>query len=154
MTTSQSQSGELSLTDSELCYQARDGSAWTLPVEDIRAIVEFTTADGPVLDDYFLAFVTSTHEWVSASFYAVSCHDIFVELGRRLGADLTFGLCNRATWASRVIWPPELAGEPAFNLSGAPDAGILSRILSAVNLQPSTIALSHEIERYLTRTQG
>jgi hypothetical protein len=150
MTASPSDSGELSLTDFEVRYQARDGSTWTVPVEEIRVIAEFTTSDGPALDDYFLAFVTSTHDWVSAPVYAVGCHDALLSLGRRLGADLAFGLCDRATWSSRVIWPPELTGYPAFNLSRAPDAGVLSRILPVVGLRPRTVVLSGAVERFLT----
>jgi len=88
-----------------------------MPIHALLLIAEYTTGEGPFIDDYFLNFWTfENSEFIkySISFYADERDATFEPLEQRLGAELQFGLTGSTEWASRVMWPPELAGHPYY----------------------------------------
>jgi hypothetical protein len=103
-------SAKLKFTAGKIEYQC--GSfEWSVPASEVRLIGEYTNANGPWLDDYFLVFLALANgAWNEASFYASGRDAVLAELGRLLGTKLELGLCNSTTFKSRVIWPLNLAG--------------------------------------------
>lgn len=88
-----------------------------MPIHALLLIAEYTTGQGPFIDDYFLNFWTfENSEFIkySISFYADGRDATFEALAQRLGAELQFGLTGSTEWASRAMWPPELAGHPYY----------------------------------------
>jgi hypothetical protein len=99
------------------CYRD-DQLSWRTPAAAILLIAEYTTDEGPYVDDYFLQIWSLENNSLLCSkttFYATGRDATFLALATQLGADLNFGLTGSTEWASRIIWPPDLAGHPYFS---------------------------------------
>ncbi len=106
------ESGEISLVDGTVIYRI-NGDGWSIPLSDVRVIGEYTTANGPYVDDYFFVFLTATKNgWHQASFYAEGRDAFLSALGKALGTTIETGLCNSTHWKTRILWPPAIMGEP------------------------------------------
>jgi hypothetical protein len=95
---------------------------WTVPVRDIVLVAEYTTNQGPTADDYYLVFVWAANgvlRFATADFYAAGCFETVNLLAKQWGTNLEFGLIHSTDWASRVMWPPELAGQEYFEFREA-----------------------------------
>ena len=88
-------------------YLVPEGDAtWSLPVDKITLLAEYTTNEGPYLDDYFLVFVfRSADEWRFrvASFYAEGRDDVLASLAAGWGASVELGLQSSTQWRSRTV---------------------------------------------------
>lgn len=115
-------SGRIALIDGEIHYESQDSSSWSFPVTNLRVFGELTTDHGPMIDDWFLAFVTeSANEWYEASFYADGVDEFCEQLALSLGAESLRGeLVASTEFASRIIWPPSLRGHPLFRFTRIP----------------------------------
>jgi hypothetical protein len=92
-----------------------DQLAWRIPIAAMLLIGEYTNDEGPQRDDYFIDFWSleeDTFYHSKVTFYAAGRDAAFVALAKHLETDLTFGLTGSTEWASRIMWPPELAGHP------------------------------------------
>jgi hypothetical protein len=112
-------SGHLLLEKADVVYSANGKELWRLPVTQIRVIGEYTTANGPYVDDYFLVFVVrQSTEWFEASYYAQRDDSFRKNLGNLLGGDeIRFGLNNSTDWKHRVLWPKNLEGSELFEIT-------------------------------------
>jgi hypothetical protein len=111
MTEGEDHSGELKFTEESLSYRSAAGS-WSVNISDVRLIGEYTTANGPYIDDYFLVFVTALEGgWHEASFYARGRDELLAALSKKLGAPIETGLSNSAHFKTRIIWPEEWRGQ-------------------------------------------
>jgi len=122
-------SGQVRLDGDTIRYRSTLYGDWDLPVPRVRVVGEATNDHGPFADDYFFCFATGPDEWLEASFYADGRDDFLRALGARLGARLETGLCHSTDFASRVLWPPSLVGEPMFKFTELPPKGLLRRLL-------------------------
>ena len=121
-------SGRLEFEGDTIVYTLPAGEAWRMPVADILVVGEFTTAEGPSIDDYFFLFV-ARNQYFEASFYADGRDALLAGLGDRLRHTFATGLCHSTSLASRILWPPRLEGRPLFDLVPEERAGgILGRI--------------------------
>ena len=96
-------------------YATRDAEVWELPIAEVRVIGEYTTPNGPYIDDYFFVFL-STDYWYEASFYSEGGLELLPKLSGDLKEELACGLQNSTNWKSRVIWPPDIKEEPLFDI--------------------------------------
>ncbi len=101
-------SGELRCGGGVITYHSAVRN-WSCPIADVRLIGEYTNADRPYLDDYFLVFLTAPEGgWHEASFYAKGRDETLAELSRSLGGPLQCGLCNSTHYKTRIMWPPQV----------------------------------------------
>src|SRR5579862_7993071 len=106
---------KLSLRDNALECYSDEQLSWRTPVAGILLIAEYTTNEGPYVDDYFLEIWSLENNSLVCSrttFYATGGDATFLALATQLGADLKFGLTSSTESASRIMWPPDLAGHP------------------------------------------
>jgi len=113
-------SGRLFIEDADVVYLTGDDiswrlPSWRLPISKLRVIGEYTTAEGPHIDDYYLVFVTNEPDhWHVASYYA-QADDLFRQnLGVLLGGEIHFGLNRSTEWKHRILWPKALEGYELF----------------------------------------
>ncbi len=109
--------GRIDVIDGQLVY--RDGTpGWTLPLRDLDAVGELTLERlGP---DHFVCFVSAGGaKWEGIPSGALGMKEVLRRLEHDLGAALRFGLANRLDFASRVMWPADLAERPLFALGAA-----------------------------------
>src|SRR5882724_8377909 len=99
----------LETVGSELrCVDKTGTLHWTVPIEDIILVAEYTSDEGPFTDDYYLVICTIEGEgavFSTCTFYAVDRDLVLRSLSDRLGSQLELGLCGSTEWASRVLWP-------------------------------------------------
>jgi hypothetical protein len=122
-------SGQISLDGDVIRYRSTVYGSWDLPVAEVRIVGEATNQSGPFADDYFLCFATGPGMWLEASYYAKGCDEFLRVLAARLGGPLEVGLCHSTDFASRVLWPPSLAGQPMFRYDDVPPKGLLGKVL-------------------------
>lgn len=144
-------SGQISLENEAIVYSIPEKTVWRIPVADVRVIGEFTTANGPYVDDYFFVFVTADKSsWNCASFYAEGRIKFLGELSQKLGRKLECGLCNSTSVRSRVIWPSNLDGHPLFEFAlEKPAEDLLGKIRQIVlpkKISQYTAEVSEAIE--------
>jgi hypothetical protein len=108
-------------------YRSAVYGDWDLPLSDVRVIGEATNQSGPMADDYFLCFATGPSMWHEASFYADGRNEFLRALGAALDSPFELGLCHSTDFASRVLWPPSLVGEPMFRFDDIPPNGLVER---------------------------
>ena len=109
---------KLSLRDKALECHRDDQLSWSIPIAAILLVAEYTTNEGPYLDDYFLEIWSLENNSLLCSkttFYADGRDAAFLALATQLGTDLSFGLTGSTKWTSRIMWPPDLAGHPYFS---------------------------------------
>ena len=143
-------SGAISLGDDVIRYHSPNGT-WELPIDRIRVIGEATTDHGPFADDYWLCFALDPQQWYEASFYAAG-RDVFLKaLSDRFGVPFELGLVGSTDFASRVLWPPQLAGKPMFAYAHKWPGNRLLRFLVKLLGGPfrNVQTYSPDVERYL-----
>lgn len=115
-------SGHIWLADGKVHYESQDYGSWSFPATDLRIFGEHTNDHGPMLDDWFMIFVTSAERgWYEASIYANCADEFRKQLGGFIGADdLHCELAASAGYASRIIWPQTLRGQPLFDFTPIP----------------------------------
>jgi hypothetical protein len=101
---------------------------WKLAIDELLLVAEYSTDQGPLLEDYFFVFAVGRPP---AFFEApVGANPrIMTALSDRLGHSLSSGLANSTQWKSRVIWPPQLEGRELFIRTAQPrSAGVLNEL--------------------------
>jgi hypothetical protein len=126
------ESGSIRLNGDVITYASRLFGSFSLPVEDIAVIGEFTTDNGPVIDDWFLVFVCRGGDWFEASIYSDGSEGVRKGLSMALGANLDLSLAGSTDFASRVVWPTEIAGRPLFEFEIVSGTGFLRRLKLAI----------------------
>ena len=92
-------------------------------------IGEFTTDNGPLIDDWFLVFVPRTgREWFEVSMYAAGIQSFREQLSSALGLTIIGGLAASADFASRILWPSALADRPLFTFNPVTGSGFIRRL--------------------------
>lgn len=113
-------SGTITLENGILTYTNEPNGSWSTPLDEIGIIAEATNENGPFGDDYFLIFVSNkSPSWFEASFYASNREEFLKTLSSHFGTLFELKLTTSATFASRILWPPELKGEPLFEYKKA-----------------------------------
>lgn len=128
------ESGRIWVDGNFIRYQSKVYGEWDLPVADLRILGEATNQNGPFADDYFFCFATGPGRWLEASFYADGRDEFLRALGTELGASLETGLCNSTDFASRVLWPLPLAGQPMFHYEDVPPKSLAGRLIGSTKI--------------------
>jgi hypothetical protein len=109
-------SGEIRCADDSISYRSSSGDC-SLPISAIRLIGEYTTSEGPCIDDYFFVFLTAPEGgWHQASFYAKGRDEALQLLGEKIGAPIEAGLCNSTEFKTRIIWPLRLKNQAMMDV--------------------------------------
>lgn len=89
---------------------------WSIPLDQLKLIGEYTTDEGPFKDDYFFVFGLN-----ESTVYQVSNTQIedpllfWNKLNSKLGTfEMGPGLSGSTTWISQIIFPQELKSEKLF----------------------------------------
>lgn len=132
----------LEICDSKLnCYRDKQENefsertlSWSVEIDDILLIAEYTTNEGPYCEDYFLVFVTKPNIY-QCTFYAEGTNTIIEQLSAIFNKPLQLKLCDSTDWKSNVIWPTQLEGNEYFHFTKIKPNKLLSKI-RAVLLGP------------------
>ena len=127
---------------------------WSLPIMSVLLIAEYTTNEGPNLDDYFLVFATAEVRQLyfsTCSFYSTGREDALNLLEQFLGSPIQLGLANSTEWRSRIVWPADMAGSEYFTFKPAA-AQTFGKMLKHRLFGPTyQYAVSGAVQEYLRR---
>jgi hypothetical protein len=129
--------------------------AWRIPIAGLVLMAEYSTDGGPWADDHFLEFVCreSTYfTFATASSYAVGTDEVIAALAQRWKTILKPSLFSSTQWASRVMWPPTLAGVEYFEFRKL-SANTVTEKLRQLALGPKSESfLSQPVQEFLLGT--
>lgn len=143
-------SGNLSLDGDAVRYRSKFGD-WELPVSSLRVLGENTNQNGPYADDWFLCFATGPEMWLEAPVSAEGSGELLKALSKRLGVSLATELFSSTDFTSRVLWPPELAGQPMFQFANAPAESWFAKLLGTHRVNQT---YSEPVKLYLVANQA
>ncbi len=116
-------SGVLMIDGPTLSYESPDYGAWQIPITEIVAFGEYSTDNGPYIDDWFMVFVTRDFNWLEASNYCDGRDAVREALAQHWNVEsLHGGLTFSTEFNSRCIWPAGIAGKPLFDYVERPQS--------------------------------
>jgi hypothetical protein len=143
----------LRIDGTTLTYMQASGEfGWTLPIDVIVLIAEYTTNEGPYLDDYFLTFITVEDGkafYSSCSFYAEGRDDVFLELSARLGSTIEMGLAASTEWKSRIMWPSSMEGLEYFTFKSIPPKNLFQKLRQKIFGSELEYGVSETVRNYV-----
>lgn len=125
---------------------------WTLTIDSIVLIAEYTTNEGPHVDDYFLVFVTAEESklfFSTCSFYVGGRDEALSVLQERLGSPIQLGLQGSTEWRSQVVWPARMAGSEYFTFAAIPPKTLFERVKKRLLGPTQEYAISKPVRDYL-----
>lgn len=123
------ESGVLRFDASLITYISRYYGSFSIPLSEVAVVGEFTTDNGPFIDDWFLVFVPRIgDDWFEASMYAVGIESFREQLSSALGFTIIGSLAASTDFTSRILWPPALTDRPLFTFSPVTGFGFIRRI--------------------------
>ncbi|UWZ83519.1 hypothetical protein [Occallatibacter riparius] len=127
---------QLSVSDAKLhCNHVKPEQCWAIAVSDVVLIAEYTTDEGPKVDDYFLVFITREEGelyYSNVTMYAAGINESLTALESLLGCSLELALSSSTEMKSRVVWPQKLAGSAYFRYEQVVPEGFWDRVRSRV----------------------
>jgi hypothetical protein len=105
---------KLTIKGNKVVYELDPQNMWTLDIDKIKLIGEYTTSAGPLADDWFFVFADTCDQWWQAPSPSVDHKQFWKQLGQILNCELTPELVGSTNWATRVIYPKHLNGKELF----------------------------------------
>jgi hypothetical protein len=124
------QAAEIGIVEGRLVLRQGEQKLWELDLETIAAVGEYTTPEGPFVEDYFLVFVAHNGDWFQAGWGSQGAEVALAELERHLGTRLRSRLANRTDLTSRVMWPQKIAEQALFEFPPDTSGGVIRRVAS------------------------
>jgi hypothetical protein len=144
----------LGISGATVCCRSDSADpGWTIRISDVVLIAEYTTDEGPG-DDYFLVFVTREEGelfYSSVTLSASGINPVLEELEKQFECSLELKLASVTHWASRVLWPPQLAGSEYLEAEATPPPhGLWGRLLGKVRTARPAYRVSRRILQILS----
>jgi hypothetical protein len=124
-------------------------SNWEMMIDQIALIGEYTTPNGPAMDDHFLVLVDSSGRREELPVGTASLESVLKYLPERLNADLSTKLANQTNYASVILWPEELEGRGLFEFSPRAAKTLWGKLGRILGLHRVEITLSDTAREYL-----
>jgi hypothetical protein len=124
-------------------YEAFPVASWILRLEDLVVVGEYTNCDFPFVDDYYFVFVLGPQDVYLASFYSEGREEFLKALGSKLGITLECRLIASTEFASNVLWPQALSGEPLYVFKRKP--GLMSGLLRFIGWREFEVGFSPRV---------
>ncbi len=113
-----------------------------IPIDSIKLIGEYTTANGPVADDWFIVFMTSEKNWTQISHYTPGMLEMLQELGAHLEAEVIGSLAYSTSWKTNIIWPQQVAGQEMWDAISEVPTTLVGRLKKALGLGNQHLVLT------------
>src|SRR5690242_7935711 len=143
----------LQIVDDELrCTDDKGTIRWSVAVPDIILIAEYTTNEGPMIDDYYLVFCFLDGDramFATCPFYATGREAAFGTLARMLGSPIQLGLAHSTDFSSRVLWPPHVEGQAYLTFKSEQSRDICKRLKAYVLGHTTEQFLSNSVQNYI-----
>ncbi len=138
--------GKIKLIDKQTVEIVGGINPLKINVFDIKAIGEFTTADGPFIDDWFLTFITQT-DWIEIPMYTDGMTEFLTDLGNLLNSNLSAKLTNTTDWKTRVMYPIYFKEKELYELENIEPKTFWERVKKRIGIQDTVRVLSTELKQ-------
>lgn len=105
-----------------------------IAVDEIRLIGEYTTSDGPFVDDWFIVFLTSPIDWKQISHYTPGMPELLRELSQLLDAAIVGSLSWSTNWKTSIIWPPTVAETEMWDVQIKPPETLWQKLRGTLGM--------------------
>ncbi|WP_192820971.1 hypothetical protein [Rufibacter sp. LB8] len=105
---------KLAITDNILSYEIDPENKWSLEIDKIKFIGEYTTSAGPMADDWFFVFADSVDQWWQVPALAVDHNNFWTDIGKKLDSEIAPNLFASTSWATSIIYPKSLEKQELF----------------------------------------
>jgi hypothetical protein len=125
---------------------------WTMRLDAIVLVAEYTTNSGPWVDDWFLVLWELDHSSLRTAQVSVDENVgklVIAKLAERSKDMIELGLVNSTDWRSRVVWPPSLKGANYFKLTPFYEPGASGWLKHKMFGPPLDLGLTDEVRFYL-----
>lgn len=136
----------VSVTNGLIQFDPLDQTGWELLIEEIRAIIEYTTEEGPFGSDHFLVFIDSSATEFHLPLDSEGCLDAIKQIGKVLRTDVNLKLSSSTYFVSRVVFPSSIAESKGYVLEKTPRS--LTQKFFSLGQEVSMV-LSDEVRRSL-----
>lgn len=104
----------VSINNDMILWENEGKSITNFPINNIKVIGEYTTSEGPFIDDWFFVFILSADEIKEISAFAEGIHEVLIYLGKIKDAEIYGQLASSTQWKTRVIWPRIIEGQELY----------------------------------------
>ncbi|MFO1021432.1 MAG: hypothetical protein U0903_12155 [Planctomycetales bacterium] len=144
-----SESGRLWLQNHVIHY-ALGKETLEIPLSQLRIFGEYTNQDGPFGEDYFYVFITGPDSWFEASVSAAGRDEFLSNLQTELQTVFPHStLVGSTDFASKILWPTDLQGQPLFDFAKVPMEGLLGKLLWHIGVSSVQMSFSRCVDQKL-----
>ena len=140
--------GIIKLTDKNVVEIIGGINPLKINVSEIKAIGEFTTSDGPFIDDWFLTFITQT-DWIEIPMYTNGMTEFLAELGKVLNSDLSAKLTNSSEWNTRIVYPTKFRESELYEIEFIEPKTFYKKFKKWIGMQDNVRAYSTELKKII-----
>jgi hypothetical protein len=141
--------GKAKILDEKIILVYPHDSKIEIPISKIKIIGEYTTENGPTLDDYFLVFYYSNNSYAEISMYAENINVMIENLSKSLNIELKSLLVNSTVWNSKILYPIESKGKMLWKRTKAQPQTFIEKIKSIFRKKTLKIELTDFAKGYL-----
>lgn len=139
---SKSDSGKTFIYNEAVVWELDGKTIATIPIYKIKLIAEYTTANGPFMDDWFMVFYNERAEYFEVSMYAENIQEMMDELGRSMGIKLFGTLFASADWKSNILYPTEFNGQELWTIVKTKPKSTFDKLKSLIGINKTELKLT------------
>lgn len=142
--------GKLAIKGSLITFESDFYSSWIFKISDILIIGEFTNQDGPHLEDHFLLFINKTGNSFEAPVNAKGFNSVWNHLADILNLPKGLYLQGETDFASQVLYPESIRGQPIFDYVDKSSSSFFGRIFSVLGGGEIESHFTNNIKKYVS----
>ena len=110
---------------------------------------EYTTDEGPYLDDHFIVIAIAPSRIFEYSVGSSQCEEVLFYLKENLDVKVQFALSNSTECSSTVLYPDELRGNEFFTCYDSARRGLVGRLSDLLRKRTRRTDVSQSVTDYL-----
>jgi len=142
MTDNKNLSGKTFIKNEKIIWSYNGKTIVDIPINEIKIIGEYTTADGPFADDWFLVIYDHKSECFQISMYAENMQEMMRELGEIMQFELVGTLFASIDWESNILYPTKLHGQTLWNIVKMQPKSFFEKLMSFIRIYKKGIELT------------
>jgi hypothetical protein len=117
--------GRIALSDGIICFDGADMSSdrWSVPLSRLAIVAEFTDPGQWGSYDWVLILIEKSGTGHAAPMYAEGVDELLTALQTVMGSEIRPALASSVDFASHILWPLKLAGQPLYRILPSPHGG-------------------------------
>ncbi|WP_299119070.1 hypothetical protein [uncultured Tenacibaculum sp.] len=146
-----SRSGKVTIEKGNIIWRFEDNEVVKVPYEKIKLIGEFTNANGPLMDDWFLVIYNDDLEYYEISMYANNITESLAELGELMGFELYGTLFTSIEWKSNILYPTKFKGNEIWDIVKPEPKSFLDKLKSLLGFNNEQLKLTKVAENIVNQ---